>query len=203
MAHPRKLLHIEMIVDASVGWDIMSLADGKALQLNVRTVKHGGQDQQTGELKKAPTGREVVLAVAHTGKSFTTTDLNTASERMGAVSKQAAAVALNAMMREGALKRIAPKTYVLVKQTKQKAAHPKQTKVARKRESGDNTTISAKVIAFVRSKQNGNGEGIKLADIITHVGKPAASVRSQCAKLAADNKLQRIDDGLYRVPAGA
>jgi DNA-binding Lrp family transcriptional regulator len=192
-----------MVVPVELGFDVQLLVEKHCTAWTCVPVKHGGHDEATGQLKARPTGKEVVMIVAGAAKTFTTTEINAASEQAG-ISKQAGSVALHALMREKIVKRIAPMTYALVqlKSKKKSASHPKDRKPARKRASGDDT-ISAKVIAFVRGHQNGSGEGIRLANIIEELGGEPSSIRSQVAKLASKGKLKRISDGMYRVPAGA
>ena len=116
----RKLFHIEAIVDHTIAWDIANIASKKAVKFEMRPVVHGGEDEETGELKARPTGKEIVLALARSGKSFVIKDAIAEVKRVGG-SPHSIYAACADLKRDKRLKRIGPGEYQLIREVGEKA----------------------------------------------------------------------------------
>jgi hypothetical protein len=191
----RKLLHVSMIVDASIIHELLMLITGKAIGApEIKPVNHGGAEPN-GALRDRPSTREIILALANSRDSFTSKEVSAEGEKFGH-QKAAMYAALGALCEKGVLKRVAPATYSGTGKAAPAAGFAGRPKREKKMPGG----IPGKILEAMRELQNGSGEGVALNAIKTAIGKKHTdSISPQMTTLVRRGFLKRVGDASYRV----
>jgi len=206
----RKWVKFEVIVDHSLVYDLMTLVENKAVagSLNIRPVKHGGADDDDTDttkptnLKPVPSARDFLFDYIGKHDRILTKDVLKAGDKAG-ISKASIYSGTNNLVREGVLKRIENGVFVLAK--KSKTAKPAQKERGRPvaHKEGGGPSASEHIIATIRSKQNGSGEGVNLSvikDALVAAGFVPTGAGPALNTLLSKNKVVRVSQGNYRVP---
>ena len=206
MAQMRKLMHIDAIIDASIVYELMTLLDGKSMNLSLRPVKHGGEGEN-GELKARPSGREFILAYASSHDTFAIKDALKEGERVG-LSKGSIYAATTAAVEAKALRRIGVGTYALSKKAERAVGKMSEIAKGAKPRRGPGavvgtTGITGKIMEIIRTQQNGSGEGVPLSvikDGIRDAGlmNKSNNISPMITDLLKAKMLVRVGKGAYR-----
>jgi Fe2+ or Zn2+ uptake regulation protein len=191
---PKKMFHIEMIVDHSIAWDIASMADKKAIKFEMRPVRHGGEDEG-GQLQAKPSGREFLTAFAASRGEFRVQEAIREGQAVG-LSRASVYGTLSTLANEKYLRRIDPGTYAL------SGAAPRQ---ASNREAAGGVRhtkpVTATILDIVRAKQNGNGEGVHIREIKKGLSEAGITINGTSPAITAlmkKKQLKRTAPSHYR-----
>lgn len=197
MAQLRKPVFFSAIVDGSIMYDLMTLLDGKSMDLVMRPVKHGGESEN-GELQPRPSSREFLMAFASSRKQFGTKEAVAEAAPLG-ISKMAVSGGINTLFTEKVLKRVGVGTYALSGKVAKKI---KKHTPGAKHPPGE--TVTDTILKIVKSKQNGTGEGVALKTIkeeLTKRGYQSSGTSPAIAALMNRKQIIRTAPSHYRVGA--
>jgi hypothetical protein len=205
----RKLLRVEMIIDASLYYDLMMLIDGKAFDVVCRPVKHGGIDAESGTPKAMPSAPQFVAAYIAKHSRFKTRDVVAAGADLG-VKKASINTAIYNLRNDGVLKQVGVAEWqVRTKASKKldaqakavqknladnaKAAKPKVVR------GKPGEQVKDKIIALLKSQ--GGEAPIKLIkdQLAEQEGITTSGVTSAMSKMLHAKTVKRVSGGLYRM----
>lgn len=196
----RKFVHVSAVVNADLMYDLMTMFEGKAIagSVSFKPVKHGGEDEE-GQIKSLPTGRDFVLTYIARHPRFQIRDAVAAGGDAG-LKKASIYTACNTLVNEGALKRLRNGIYrVAGKNALKKAAAVKRGLPGHKpgKKAPPGLTIPDRIIAAVRKLQNGSGEGVAIAAIKEMIGA-VSGVSPAITALMRQKRLKRTAPSHYR-----
>jgi len=201
----RKYFHLEAMIDASIMHDVLLLIDGRSRIIRMGAAKTAG-DQDDGSPRAVPTGREFMAMFVQRNSRFKVRDAIEAATELG-LNKSMIYTATNVLVQEGALKRIGPAEYKISNKSKlaKSAAIVKgapNVKTGRKpgAKAPRGQTVPDRIIALLRSKQNGSGEGVPLSEIRKAVA-PASGISPALASLLKRKLITRPAPAHYRASA--
>jgi len=200
----RKLVRFSAICDASIFYELLEILEGKAVAGTVQfqTVKHAGESED-GKLKSMPSGREFMLTYLAKYSAFRARDAQHAAAELG-LHKQTIYTAIHTLVKEGALKRTGVGHYAVkgakalakaATVVKGKNKHQPTGGKGKKRVPG--LTTPDRIVAFLRGKQNGSGEGVHIREIKKAVGTNGVS--PGLTSLMRRKIVTRPSPGHYRV----
>jgi hypothetical protein len=182
----RKLLHVTMMVDASIIHELLTLIAGKAIGApEIKPVSHGGE-AENGAVKDRPSVTDVVLALAQSRASFNTKEAAVEAARFG-YQKGTIYTACSKLTTDGTLKRIGTSLYALASKA------PPSGEPTGLRKGGQ----PERVLAIVREKQNGSGLGVTVQDIRAALGKKG-NISPSITDLVRKKLLTKVGPAAYR-----
>lgn len=197
----RKFVHVSAVVSADLMYDLMTMFEGKAVAgtVSFKPVKHGGEDE-AGQIKSLPTGREFVMTYIARFPKFKLRDLMAAGLDLG-LKKASIYTSCNTLVTEGALKRTGVGLYkVTSKKAIKKSAMVKQgAPIGRKpgKKAPPGQTVPDRILAAVRKLQNGSGEGVEITAIKDAIGQKDG-VSPAITSLMRQKRLKRTAPSHYR-----
>jgi len=206
MAMPRKLLHVSMIVDQSIIYDLMSLADGKSFEVEIRPVKNGGT-KENGDLKPLPTGIQFVAAYASEHLQFKAKEIIKAAGAAG-LNKGSIYAALSALKGTGVLKAGSGfAEYKVVGKPERVAAAAasseknKRGKHSKRSKPGERNKDH---IMKVMKQHNGHDVTLKaLKAALIKAGKAITGISPTLTSMVNKKEIVRVREGIYRAAPAA
>jgi len=176
-----------MVVDASIIHDLLVLIAGKAIGApQIQAVNHGGEDEN-GAIKDKPSAREIIAAMVQRGQ-FAIKDAIAAGKQYG-YSKGSMHTACGAMIREKLIQRVGYGAYAIAGK-KEKRSKPMR-----------DGSQPQRILAIVRAKQNGSGEGVPLKTIRQELGTGSKNISPSVTDLIRTKQLVRVGKAAYRARA--
>ena len=204
MANPRKLWRVVAIIDNTVLHDLMMLIEGKCVGApEMVPVRHGGADEN-GEIKPPPSPRDIILDYITKFGELRLGDVKAAGASAG-LSNSAITNQVYKLANDKVIKRVDKGAYALntskLKKVKALPA-PNAARTGKRAGPTSGARLMDRIVAFVRSKQNGSGEGVSLDDIkaaSVAMGFAVSGVNAALYHCTAKEKtLKRVGLGMYR-----
>ena len=204
MAGPKEWAHVEMLVDASRVFELIKWCEGKTLKPpEIRAVRHGGEDEETGEIKPRPSARALILAFAQAHPTFNVGDIAREGQERYGFAKTGITSTIHTMLKEKNLKRVGVGQYALSAKAAAKtinghAAPPAAAIVARphKKRSEEGSTRTDKILAYL--KANSKEEGIAVSEIVNAVpGLKSNNVSGAFTSLVKWGQIKKVSLGHY------
>lgn len=201
-AAPKKLFHVQMVLEAAALHQVMSAADGHAFDVKVSAVKMAGDEPATS-LNRGSTSRMVEEWIAQfKGDTFNVGDDVIPAIRAGGGAVSSVYTAITAMMKRGDLVRVATGTYRIKDRQKLLPAPAKATddqKPHKRRQPAHGGQTNRDVI--VAAISSGPKTSAQLSALFRQKKRNPKSVSPVLAQLKAERAIA-ITDGHYRLQTG-
>jgi hypothetical protein len=189
----RKLVRFTVIIDHLKVYDLLALCEGSALagSLNIQPVKHGGEDENGGVKPVEGTADFMAVFVAQHPR-FKTKEAIAAAEKVG-MTKASIYARITKMVADKVLKRVGTAEY----STRGGSKKTRNKKGA--------VSVPERLVALIRSQQNGTGDGVPLASLkkaIKAAGMKPTGVGPALSALIKAKTITRPSPGHYRLSEG-